>query len=263
MPTLSVSIAQMNIKDGDPRKNWATMQELTQEAVRRGSELVVFPELWDNGYMLEKAKEFASPLSGGLFAQVAALSRSSNITILGSMLEKRGVGVYNTCAIFTPRGGTMGAYRKIHLFSPMNEPQFLSSGEAPLSVDLPWGTTAIAICYDLRFPELMRRYAIDRAKLLIVPAEWPAARTNHWRTLLQARAIENQFFVVGCNRVGEYNGTTYGGHSMLVDPWGDILVEAGDTETMLTVKIDTDMADEVHNRLPVMNDRRFGVYGLS
>ncbi len=263
MPTFSVSVAQMSVKDGDPRKNWATMQELTQEAARRGSEMVVFPELWDNGYMLDKAKEFASPLAGGLFAQVAALSRSLNITIFGSMLEKRGVGVYNTCAVFTPRGGTMGAYRKIHLFEPMNENQFLVSGEAPLSVDLPWGTTAVAICYDLRFPELFRRYAIDRAKLCVIPAEWPTARIQHWRALLQARAIENQFFVIGCNRVGEYNGTAYGGHSMIVDPWGEIAIEGGESESILTVKIDTDYVDQVRAKMPVMNDRRFGVYGLS
>ncbi len=261
MPVLTVSLAQMNVKDGDPRKNWAVMQELTQEAVRRGSDLVVFPELWDNGYVLDKAKETSSPLSGGLFAQVAALSRSSNIFILGSMLEKRGVGVYDTTAIFSPRAGVMGAYRKIHLFGPLQEPLFLSAGEAPLTVDLPWGSTAIAICYDLRFPELLRRYAVDGAKVLILPAAWPAARINHWRVLVQARAIEDQYFVVACNRVGDYNNTVFGGHSMVVDPWGDLVCEAGDGEAMLTVKIDTDMVDPIRAKIPVVQDRRPNLYG--
>jgi omega-amidase len=261
MPILTVSLAQMSVKDGDPRKNWAVMQELTQEAVRRGSDLVVFPELWDTGYVLDKAKELASPLSGGLFAQVAALSRASNIFILGSMLEKRGVGVYNTTAVFSPRAGVMGAYRKIHLFGPLQEPQFLSPGEAPLSVDLPWGTTGIAICYDLRFPELLRRYAVDGAKVLVLPAGWPAARINHWRVLVQARAIEDQYFVVACNRVGEYNDTVFGGHSMVIDPWGDLVGEAGDGETLLTVKIDTDMVDPIRAKIPVMQDRRPNLYG--
>ena len=262
MPAFTVSLAQMNIKDGDPRKNWATMQALTEEAARRGSEMVVFPELWDNGYMLDKAKEYSSPLAAGLFAQVAALARLHKMVILGSMLEKRGVGVYNSMAVFSPTVGVQGVYRKIHLFEPMQEPSYLSPGEVPLSVDLPWGTLGCAICYDLRFPELFRRYFIDGAKIVVIPAEWPAARIAHWRALLQARAIENQTFVIGCNRVGEYNGTRYGGHSMIVDPWGEIVIEAGPDETMLTVKINTDLVNEVQNRLPVANDRRPNVYGI-
>lgn len=139
MPAFTVCVAQMNIKDGDPRKNWATMQALTEESARRGAELVVFPELWDNGYMLERAKEVASPLASGLFAQVAALSRTQRLFILGSMLEKRGVGVYNSMAVFSPQAGVLGVYRKVHLFEPLGEGQYLSAGEAPLSVDLPWG----------------------------------------------------------------------------------------------------------------------------
>lgn len=262
MPAFTVCVAQMNIKDGDPRKNWATMQALTEEAARRGAELVVFPELWDNGYMLEKAKEFASPLASGLFAQVAALSRNQKLFILGSMLEKRGVGVYNSMAVFSPQAGVLGVYRKVHLFEPLGEPQYLSEGEAPLSVDLPWGTLGCAICYDLRFPELFRRYFIDGAKLLVIPAEWPEARLQHWRTLLQARAIENQAFVIGCNRVGEYNGTRFGGHSMVIDPWGELVVEAGSEEMLLTVRLNTDLVSEVQQRLPVLNDRRPNVYGI-
>lgn len=261
MPILTVSLAQMNVKDGDPRKNWAVMQEMTQEAARAGADLVVFPELWDNGYQLDHAKEVASALASGLFAQVAALSRSANIHILGSMLEKRGVGIYNTAAVFSPRAGVMGAYRKIHLFGPMDEPLYLTGGEAPLSVDLPWGTTAIAICYDLRFPELLRRYAVDGARVLVLPAEWPAERLNHWRTLVQARAIENQYFVVAANRVGEYNGTAYGGHSMIVDPWGDLVVEAGGDEALLTVKIDTAQSDLIREKMPILQDRRPFLYG--
>src|SRR5262245_43997970 len=105
MPTITISLAQINVKAGEPRLNWATMQEWTAEAARRGSDLVIFPELWDNGYALDKAKDFASSLSGGLFAQVSALCRSSNIHIIGSMLEKRGVAVYNSAAMFSPRTG--------------------------------------------------------------------------------------------------------------------------------------------------------------
>lgn len=261
MPILTVSLAQMHVKAGDPRANWGAVRELTAEAVRRGSDLIVFPELWDNGYALDRAKEFASSLSTGLFAEVAALSRSSNIHILGSMLEKRGVGVYNSAAVFSPRSGVLGVYRKIHLFGGFNEGQYLSPGEASLTIDLPWGRTSIAICYDLRFPELFRRYAIEGSQIVILPAEWPHPRLKHWRTLVQARAIENQLYIIACNRIGESLGSQFCGHSMVVDPWGDLVCEGGETETMLTVRINTDMVEEVRNKMPVLADRRPGLYG--
>jgi len=121
MTTLTVSLVQMDVRTGAPRTNWTVMQEHTAEAARRGADLVVFPELWDAGSALDKGNDFASSLSGGLFAQVVALARQHNIHILGSMYEKRGVGVYNTCAVITPRNGIMGAYRKMHLFTLMDE----------------------------------------------------------------------------------------------------------------------------------------------
>lgn len=95
-----------------------------------------------------------------------------------------------------------------------------------------------------------------------MPAEWPHERIEHWRTLLRARAIENQAFVIGCNRVGEYNGTRFGGHSLIVDPWGELVAEAGEGEMLLTVRINTDVVGEVQSRLPVLNDRRPNVYGI-
>ncbi len=262
MPVLTVSLAQMTVKAGNPRMNWEKFKEFTAEAVRRGSDLVIFPELWDNGYALEKARDNASPLGGGLFAEIATLSRTSNIHIIGSMLERRGVGAYNSAAIFSPRSGVLGVYRKIHLFGLMNESQFLNPGEAPLTVELPWGRTAVAICYDLRFPELLRRYAaVDGAHILALPSEWPHPRLNHWRTLVQARAIEDQFFVLACNCVGEHNGTTYCGHSMIVDPWGEIVCEAGETEMILTAQIDTDLVGAVRTKMTVLEDRRPNLYG--
>lgn len=261
MPVVTISLAQMNVKDGDPAKNWRSVQEIVTEAHRRGSDLLVLPELWDNGYALEKAKDNASGLSTGLFAQMLALSRNTKMVIIGSMTEKRGVGIYNCAPVITPVSGITGAYRKIHLFGGMNEGQFLNPGEAPLTTDLPWGPTSLAICYDLRFPELFRKYATDdAAKMVIIPAQWPAARIEHWRTLLQARAIENQYFVVACNRVGSYNGNTFNGHSMVIDPSGNIMAELGDSETIMTVKIDTDLVDEVRQKFPVLQDRRTNLY---
>jgi len=235
----------MNIKLGDVRKNLNTMQQLAVEAGRRGSHLLVLPELWSTGYALDQSKELANTLNTGMFTQVTTIAQQNKLSIVGSILEKRGVEVTNSAAFFAPNGRMMGVYRKIHLFRLMDEDKWLQPGSAPLTIDLPWGTTGIAICYDLRFPELFRQYAVDGAKMIIIPAEWPAARVEHWRTLLQARAIENQCYIVATNAVEETGDTVFGGHSMIVDPWGKIVIEGGDSARLLTAEIELDLVDEV------------------
>jgi omega-amidase len=257
---LAISLGQMNIALGDVRKNTKTVEEWTAEAARRGSHLVVFPELWSTGYALSQAKELSSALNTGIFTQVSALAQQNKISIVGSLLEKRGMDATNSAAFFAPNGRLMGVYRKIHLFRLMEEDKWLMPGEAPLCMDLPWGRTGIAICYDLRFPELFRRYAVEGARMMILPAEWPIERIEHWRTLLQARAIENQCYVVAANAAGTTGDTTYGGHSMIVDPWGKIVVEAGEQPIMLTAEIEMDNVEDIRRRIPVFEDRRPELY---
>jgi predicted amidohydrolase len=127
-------------------------------------------------------------------------------------------------------------------------------------MDLPWGATSIAICYDLRFPELFRRYAVEGAKLMMIPAEWPLERIEHWKALLVARAIENQCYIAATNAAGQTGNTVFGGHSMIVDPWGKIIVAGGESPAMLTAEIELDVVDEVRDRIPVLRDRRPELY---
>jgi omega-amidase len=260
MPKLNISLAQMNIALGDVARNFRRMQDWSAEAARRGSHLVVFPELWSTGYALDQAKELASVLNSGMFSQVTTVAQQNKIAVVGSILEKRGVEVANSAAMFTPNGRLMGVYRKIHLFRLFEEEKWLSPGNAPLSMDLPWGETGLAICYDLRFPELFRHYAVNGAKMIILPAEWPLARVEHWRALLIARAIENQCYIVATNAAGETGGTVFGGHSMIVDPWGKIVIEGGEDPMLLTAEIDLDLVDDVRQRIPVFEDRRPDLY---
>ena len=260
MPKLNISLAQMNIALGDVARNFRKMQEWSAEAARRGSHLVVFPELWSTGYALDQAKELASVLNSGMFSQVTTVAQQNKIAVVGSILEKRGVEVANSAAMFTPNGRLMGVYRKIHLFRLFEEEKWLSPGNAPLSMDLPWGETALAICYDLRFPELFRQYAVNGAKMIILPAEWPVTRVEHWRALLVARAIENQCFMIATNAAGDTGGTVFGGHSMIVDPWGKIIIEGGEDPMLLTAEIDLDVVDDVRGRIPVFEDRRPDLY---
>lgn len=131
-----------------------------------------------------------------------------------------------------------------------------------LQIHAPWGETGLAICYDLRFPEMFRRYALDGVQTMIISAEWPLQRIEHWQTLLRARAIENQCFVIAANCVGQCGGENFGGRSAVISPWGEVLVEGqSDQPELLTVTFDTGQVDEVRRRIPVLIDRRPDLYG--
>jgi omega-amidase len=268
MAQVSLSLAQMDIKKGNPRQNWGKIQQMSQAAKQQGGQIVIFPELCDAGYALKQAKDIASALNGGLFAQLAALSKQLGIYITGSMLEKRGLGVANCAPMISPDRGVLGAYRKVHLFPPMQEDLYLSAGEGLLTIDnLPWGATSLAICYDLRFPEMFRRYAMDGAKLVILPAEWPAVRAEHYRALIRARAIENGYYVAAVNRVGtdidEETGAETGfiGYSSIIDPFGQTVLEVGNHEGVFTATIDLDLVAKAQAAIPVLDNRRADLYG--
>ena len=258
---LSISLGQMDVKLGDPAANWRTVQAMTAEAKRRGSDLVVFPELWSTGYDLENAATYATPTDAGLFAQVASLAQAHQIAILGSCLSWLGAEKFgNTAVYFDGNGRFLGEYSKLHLFRLMQEEQFLTAGKRSTLIEADWGKAGLTICYDLRFPELFRHYALAGAQLVFVPAEWPHPRLAHWRTLLRARAIENQMFVVACNRVGRSKNTDFFGHSCIVDPWGELVIELGEGEMLGTAVIDIAQVDEVRAKIPIFEDRRPDIY---
>lgn len=257
---LVVSIAQMDIALGDPKANLAKARQMVAEAKHRGSEVILLPELWATGYDLKNAARHATATEEGTFAAVARLAEENGIYVIGSLLSERDGRCYNTATIFSPQGELVGRYDKAHLFRLMGEDRYLAAGTAAPVFELPWAKAALAICYDLRFPELFRRYALLGAKVIFIPAEWPCRRIEHWRTLLQARAIENQCFIVACNRVGESKGERFCGRSAVYDPWGEPAVEGGKEEILLTTEIDLDLVNEVRRRIPVFEDRREELY---
>jgi omega-amidase len=250
----------MDIALGEPEKNLAKVREMTAEARRRGSEVVVFPELWSTGYDLERVEEYATSTDQGVFAEVSKMAREHSIHFIGSSLAVKGTGHTNTAVIFSPQGQLLAEYSKLHLFRPFEEDKYLVPGQEAPVFDLAWGASALAICYDLRFPELFRRYALAGAKIVFFTAEWPYPRLMHWQTLLRARAIENQFFMVACNRVGQSGNWSFFGHSAIYGPSGELIVGAGKEEMLLTAVIDLDAVDEVRQLITVFEDRRDGVY---
>jgi len=258
---LTVSIAQMDTRLGELAANEAQTEAYVSEAARRGSDLLLLPELWRSGYDLPNASLYATPLGEGPFAWLTSLASSHGIWIAGALLEAGADGVYNTATLHSPSGELAGVYRKLHLFGPTSEDLYLRAGDSAPVFDLPWGKTALAICYDLRFPELFRHYALQGATLIVIPAQWPRRRAQVWRTLLQARAAENQLFMVGCNRVGRSEGIPFDGFSAAVDPWGNTLVEARDSQLLLTVTLSLSQIAEARQAIPVYQDRRPDVYG--
>jgi len=260
---LRIALVQMNIEAGNTEANFAKMEAKLEEAAALAPkpDLIVLPEMWNTGYALTEIRKLADPDGERSKRVVADFCRRHGIVVLaGSIAQLRGDGVTNTLHVFDRTGEAIAEYSKIHLFQLMNEHLHLESGDTAGAFELEGIPAAAMICYDIRFPELARKLALGGAKLLIVPAEWPHPRLHHWRTLLQARAIENQMFVVACNTVGESGGANFFGHSMVIDPWGEVLVEADEEETIVVADVDLALVDEVRGRIPVFSDRRPHLY---
>jgi predicted amidohydrolase len=261
--TLKIALIQMDVTVGRPPENLARARAYLQQAAEAGAQLAVLPELWASGYDLANAERHADPLNDGTFAEMAALAQNHGLYLSGSLLERAEGGFFNTAVLYGPDGALLGHYRKTHLFRLMQEHRYLRAGDATPVFDLPWGPTALAICYDLRFPELFRQFARRGATLVILPAQWPARRVAHWRTLLRARAIENQMVVAACNRVGRdgEDGDPFGGHSLVCDAWGREIMEGDETETLLTAEVDLATVHQARSFIPVFDDRRPDLYG--
>lgn len=261
MDRMRVSIIQMDIQFGDVSANRERAEKLIRQAASAGTDLVLLPELWTTAYDLERIEQLSDANGRQTIEQMGRLAKELNINILaGSVADKRDGHVYNTTYLFNRQGEPVASYSKLHLFRLMDEEKYLQAGSdlGQIEVDgFPCGTM---ICYDLRFPELSRQLALSGAKVLFIPAEWPHPRLHHWRTLQMARAIENQLYVISCNRVGKVGETEFFGHSMVIDPWGEILLEADDQEGIHHVEIDLSLVDTVRKRIPIFEDRRPDMY---
>jgi predicted amidohydrolase len=255
-----ISLAQMHIQPGKVEMNRQRAVEMIAEAAARGSSLVLLPELWSSGYDLENGDRHAAE-TPQILKELQTLARSSNLHIAGSLLEKTPSGLRNTCSWLSSGADAPLSYSKIHLFRLMQEDTWLSGGDHLQQVPAPWGNTGLAICYDLRFPELFRHYALDGSRAFALCAEWPIRRINHWQTLLRARAIENQAFVFAVNCVGTSGSETFGGRSAVITPWGEVSIEGSQSEEdLLTVEINPTQVEEARSFLPVFQDRRPDLY---
>ena len=256
---VTVALIQLDCSSAEsPADRIARAHALIAEAASR-AEIVVLPELWHCGaFDIEAAREHAEPTDGPLVTGLAAAAKEHGIWLHGgSFAEVDGPDHYNTAVLFTPDGRLAASYRKIHLFGfEGGETVLMSGGEELVVVDTPIGPTGLATCYDLRFPELYRALTAGDATAVIMCSGWPTPRIEHWDVLTRARAIEDQLWIIACNEVGSQPGITLGGHSVVVDPKGNVVAQAGETETILYAEIDPDVSREWREQFPVLNDIR-------
>jgi predicted amidohydrolase len=227
-----------------------------------GADLVMLPELWvQGGFAFGSFAATAEALDGPTVAALSGAARGLGAWVHGgSLVERSDDGhLYNTSVLLRPDGTLAATYRKIHLFGfAGGETTVLTAGTELVTADLDGTTVGLATCYDLRFPELFRAFVDQGAELFLLPAAWPTPRIAHWSLLARARAVEDQAFVVALNGCGEQGGLRLGGRSAVVDPWGVVLVEAGDDEQVLTVDLDLAQVAKVRADFPVLADRRLG-----
>ncbi|MET0604445.1 MAG: carbon-nitrogen hydrolase family protein [Baekduia sp.] len=258
----------------DKATNLETADRLVRAAARDGASLVVLPEKWSVYGSPEDQRAGAEPLDGPALSWARAIARELEIDLVaGSIAElatedaERG---HNTSVHIGPDGSDRATYRKLHMFDVLvgGREYRESDGEAPgdeivLSTLADGLRLGLTICYDLRFPELYRRLAVDGARVLAVPAAFTEPTTrDHWEILLRARAIENQAFVVAANQVGRHApGLKTGGRSMIVDPWGIVLAQAADVECHVVAELDLDRLARIRADLPSLANRRPEVYG--
>lgn len=247
----------MDIVFGAPNKNYQTAERLIEKAIIEQPDIIVLPELWTTGYDLTRLNKIADLEASQTIDFLQKSAKKHLVHFVGGSVANRGEkGVKNTLLIINKDGKLVHQYSKLHLFKLMDEHVYLEAGSEKGLFQLDHHQFAGVICYDIRFPEWIRAHTSEGAEALFVVAEWPAPRLSHWRALLIARAIENQCYVISCNRFGHDPNNHFAGHSMIIDPWGEVIVEAGDSEEILSAEIEMDLVKEVRKQIPIFSDRK-------
>lgn len=226
----------------------------------RGSDLILLPEMWPAGYFnFERYAADSESADGPLVQTLSRKARELTAFLhIGSFVEREGGNLYNTSLLLDDRGAMVARYRKIHLFGHLSEEsRLLQRGDEAVVVSTPWGIAGLSICYDLRFPELYRRLLDRGAEFFLVSSAWPQPRLEAWRLFNKARAHENLAYLFSCNCAGSEGPMTYAGHSLFVDPLGNILAEGGDREEIVAAEVNLELGLAVRKQFPALQDRVF------
>ena len=222
------------------------------------ADLALLPELWSTAaFDLDCARRYAQPFDCELVSRMSDIARKHSKWLHGgSFAEAAEDGHhFNTSVLFGPDGSVAATYRKIHVFGYGGEAELMSAGDELVVVETPLGMTGLATCYDTRFPEQFRAMVDSGATAFLITSGWPTKRIEAWDVLLQARAIEDQAWVVACNQVGTQKGVQLGGNSAVIDPIGSTVSRAAAEETTLMATVDPSEVDEWRKEFPALRDR--------
>ncbi len=256
---MKVSLYQMNSLKGDIRSNLKKAESAAKETAARKNDILILPEFWTTGFDLPKIEEYSKSALDSIIDHISSIAKQYNIAIIGTTPQKFNNKIYNTAFFFDKNGTTIAQYNKLHLFRLMDEHKFIEPGEDISVFHTDWGKCGITICFDLRFPELFRKIAEQDVKIVFIPAYWPEPRLEHWRILLKARAIENQIFIVGCNRC-TMNKKLKFGFSAVIDPEGKIVCEAGTEEILMHAALNVNKIDRMRKKFNLLESRRKDIY---
>jgi predicted amidohydrolase len=255
MKKFTITLAQINVQPDQVEKNVEKLESIIHQLSANGlidpPHLILLPELWSTGFTpnLESAVKQNDEILQTLFQ----FSSQFNLILGGSYISHTEHHDYtNEFKLILPNSPLIPTYKKIHLFSQMNEVNWFQPGDQPAIVEYHHHRLGLSICYDLRFPNLFLNYGIHQVELCLLPAQWPTKRIDHFTKLIQARAIENQFFFAAVNTVGSIGNTSFGGNSMLVDPKGQPLITLAALEDDIqTISIDLSLVAEQRKAFPV------------
>lgn len=256
---INVSILQFDLAYANKEKNIEIVERIFKEKLVGNEDVVVLPETWNIAYSTEifhNINKFTETKGGNTISKMKEWAKKYNIWLVGGSIPiKDGEKVYNKSLLIDRFGEIVGEYDKMHLYSAMDEDIAFDNGERMPVFNTEFGDISTITCYDIRYPELIRTIALRGAKAIFVVANFPNPKISHWRILLQSRAIENQCYIVACNRVGSIVGASYFGHSMIISPWGEIISEGDDKEGFVKGVINFDEVDKVRKIIPVYRDR--------
>lgn len=258
---MKIACVQMDIAFGNPDENFIKVQRYIEEATSNGADTIVLPEMWNTGYALTELNTLADNDGQKTKELLVNFARSHQVNIVGgSVSTKRNGQFFNTMYVVNREGELVSEYDKAHLFKLMDEHHYMEAGQSANLFTLDGVKCGGVICYDLRFPEWIRKHVLQGAKVMFIPAEWPQKRIDHWQILLQARAIENQCFIVAVNRVGSDPNNEFNGHSMVIAPWGELLVANEEAEGIYYAELNLEEIERVRKTIPIFQDRRPELY---
>jgi omega-amidase len=252
MQPLTITLIQTNLHWEDKTANLQMLAEKIN-SISVPTELVVLPEMFSTGFSMQPEK-LAETMDGETITWMKKMASTKNIILTGSIIIEEENKYYNRLIWMLPNG-QYGYYDKRHLFAFANEHEHYTAGKKRLIAQVKGWKINLQICYDLRFPVWARQQAPDEYDIILYVANWPERRSHPWKTLLTARAIENQCYAIGVNRVGnDGNNIYHSGNSMVVDPLGNELYHKADDEDIFTITLQKDTLQETRNKFPFLKD---------